>query len=57
MKKVLFYLVQWTWGLTVNLAGLLAHLFVRRKGKSDYHLPAVEFWRAFSGIIYLHGRS
>ena len=41
MKKVLFYLVQWTWGLTVNLAGLLAHLFVRRKGRTERFQKAI----------------
>ena len=32
MKKFLFYLVQWTWGLPVNLIGLLIFLGYKAKG-------------------------
>lgn len=29
MKKFLFYLIQWTWGLSVNLVGGLCYLFFK----------------------------
>ncbi|MDR1733412.1 MAG: hypothetical protein LBR73_00790 [Oscillospiraceae bacterium] len=32
MKKFLFYLVHWTWGLAVNLPGLIVYLLLKRKG-------------------------
>lgn len=32
MKKFLFYLVQWTWGLPVNLVGFLIFLFFKIRG-------------------------
>lgn len=35
MKTVLFYLVQFTWGLPQNLAGLIGYLILSRKCKQE----------------------
>lgn len=29
MKKAIYYLLQWTWGLPMNLVGLVGYLFTR----------------------------
>ena len=33
MKKFLFYFVQWTWGLPVNLVGLIIYLICKAMGR------------------------
>ncbi len=35
MKKILFYFVQWTWGLPVNIFGLIFYLICKAKGLSS----------------------
>ncbi len=35
MKKVLFYLIQFTWGLPQNLVGLIAFLILSRKNPHE----------------------
>ena len=35
MKKFLFYLVQWTWGLPVNLVGGIIYLICKAKGRKQ----------------------
>lgn len=38
MKKFLFYLWQWTWGFTVNLAGGIAYLICTKIKKYDHEM-------------------
>lgn len=37
MKKALFYLVQWTWGIIQNLLGLVLFLFLVGKKHRLFH--------------------
>lgn len=54
MKKFLFYLVQFTWGLPQNLVGLIAFLVMGKKYKHDRFCNAfvtyVETDKPFGGI-------
>lgn len=36
MKRVLYLLCQWTWGLPQNLVGLFFYLYYRRKGCAHF---------------------
>ena len=36
MKKALFYLVQWTWGIIQNLLGLVLFLFLVGKNIGSF---------------------
>ena len=47
LQSVLFYAVQWTWGLPVNVVGLIAYLICTKILKR----PHSKF--GFSNIVYL----
>ena len=50
MNKALFYLIQWTWGLSVNIVGFLIYLICKAKGRRSEKF-------GYSYIIYLPWKS
>lgn len=44
MKLLLYYFIQWTWGLPQNLIGLALRLFCRGKNEPKFHGAAVRRW-------------
>ncbi|MGI6773552.1 MAG: hypothetical protein GX264_03370 [Clostridiales bacterium] len=53
MKKFLFYLIQFTWGLPQNLAGLIGYLILSRKNEHERFNYAVVTYVAkenFGGV-------
>ena len=65
MKKALFYLVQFTWGIIQNLVGLIGFLFFLPKARHDRFgnavITYVETEKSFGGIslgifIFVNGK-
>ena len=50
--KIIYYFLQWTFGLPQNLIGLLFYLFTRSGEKYRYRNAAVKSWR-FGGSMGL----
>jgi len=54
MKLFFFYLLQWTWGLSQNIAGGVAYLALRKKHRSEnYHgarVMYIETDKRFGGV-------
>ena len=50
MKKFLFYLVQWTWGIIQNLLGLIFFLFLVRRNHRVFHGAAITTWKLGSSL-------
>ena len=53
MKKFLFYLVQWTWGIVQNVLGLFLFLCLCYRKKRVFHGAVVTTWKqgALAGYI------
>lgn len=52
MKNILFYILQWTWGIPQNLFGLFVFLFQKCKGAKSTHYreSVVTDWNLTSGM-------
>ena len=50
MKKFLFYLVQWTWGIIQNLLGLILFLFLAGRNHRVFHGAVVTTWKLGSSL-------
>ena len=50
MKKALFYLVQWTWGIVQNLIGLSLFLFLIGRRHRLFHGAVVTTWKLGSSL-------
>ena len=48
--RVLFYLIQWTWGLPQNLAGLFLYTIYRGQKHFAYRNTIVTNWKRLSGL-------
>ena len=65
MKKFLFYLIQFTWGLPQNLVGLIGYLILYKKNRHERYQNAfftlVDTDKSFGGIslgvfIFINGK-
>ena len=45
MKRILFYLIQWTWGLLQNIAGLIFMLCLGRQRRGIYHGALITYYK------------
>ena len=43
MKKALFYLLQWTWGISQNMVGLIGYLALHKHRHEHYHGAVVTY--------------
>lgn len=50
MKKFLFYLVQWTWGIIQNLLGLILFLFLAGRNHRVFHGAVITTWKLGSSL-------
>lgn len=50
MKKFLFYLVQWTWGIVQNVLGLFLFLCLCYRKKRIFHGAVVTTWKLGSSL-------
>lgn len=50
MKKALFYLVQWTWGIIQNLIGLVLFLCLVGRRHRTFHGAVVTTWKLESSL-------
>ena len=51
--RVVYYILQWTWGLPQNLAGLAVRIFARGKPAGFYKGAAVKDWNREDGSMAL----
>lgn len=50
MKKALFYIVQWTWGIIQNLIGLVLFLCLIGRRHRTFHGAVVTTWKLGSSL-------
>ena len=54
IQDILFYIIQWTWGLPVNIVGGIAYFVCAVILKRPHQkLPALECRRTFNGAFYI----
>lgn len=50
MKKFLFYLIQWTWGIIQNVLGLFLFLCLCHRKKRVFHGAVITTWKLGSSL-------
>ena len=50
MREVMFYLIQWTWGLPQTLLGLFVYIKYRNCNHYKYECSIATFWNRRGGI-------
>lgn len=50
MKKALFYIVQWTWGIIQNIIGLVLFLCLVNRRHRTFHGAVITTWKLGSSL-------